>query len=77
MPKLPIIKDRELIRVLKKLGFLEHRERGTSHLVFSHSDGRRAVVARHPGKDIPAGTLRGILNDIRISPQDLIKILKK
>lgn len=35
MPKLPVIKDRELIRVLKKLGFLEHPEHGTSHLVFT------------------------------------------
>lgn len=38
MPKLPQVRDRELIRVLKKLGFFEHPERGTSHLVFAHSD---------------------------------------
>ncbi len=77
MSKLPVIKDRELIQVLKKLGFFEHPERGTSHLVFKHSDGRRTVVSRHPGKDMPRGTLRGILNDINVSPQDFIKILKK
>lgn len=72
-----MIKDRELIRVLKKLGFFEHPECGTSHLVFKHSDSRRTVVSRHSGKDMPRGTLRGILNDINISPQDFIKILKK
>lgn len=77
MSKLPIIKDRELIQVLKKLGFFEHAERGTSHLVFKHPDGRRTVVSRHPGKDIPRGTLRGILNDINIFPKDFIKILKR
>jgi predicted RNA binding protein YcfA (HicA-like mRNA interferase family) len=48
MPKLPRIKDRELIRALKKLGFFEHPERGTAHLVFAHQDGRRTTVARHP-----------------------------
>ncbi len=77
MPKLPFIKDRELIRVLKKLGFFEHPERGTSHLVFAHSDGRRTVVSRHPGKDIPRGTLRAILRDINTSTQQFNKILKE
>lgn len=76
MPKLPPVKDRQLIRVLKKLGFFEHPERGTSHLVFAHSDGRRTTVSRHPGKDIPRGTLRAILRDINISPEEFIKLLK-
>lgn len=77
MPKLPLIKDRELIRVLKKLGFFEHPERGTSHLVFAHLDGRRTTVARHSWKNMPRGTLRAILRDINISPQEFVAILKK
>ena len=76
MPKLPIIKDRDLIRVLKKLGFFEHPEHGSSHLVFKNPDGGRTTVARHSGKDIPRGTLRGILRDINISIEDFIKALK-
>lgn len=75
MPKLPLIKDRELIRALKRLGFFEHQERGTSHLVFAHHDGRRTTVARHPGKDVPRGTLRAILRDINISIQEFVDIL--
>jgi len=77
MPKLPAVKDRELIRVLKKLGFFEHGERGTPHLVLSHHDGRRTVISRHPGKDIPRGTLQGILRDIGVSADDLVALLKK
>ena len=77
MPKLPLIKDRELIHVLKLLGFSEHPERGTSHLVFSHPDGRRTTVSRHPGKDIPRGTLRAILRDINISISEFVKTLKE
>ncbi len=77
MPKLPMIKDRELIRALKKLGFFEHPERGTSHIVLAHHDGRRTVVSRHPGKDMPRGTLRGILRDIRVSADDFVEVLKK
>lgn len=76
MPKLPPVKDRELIRVLKRLGFFEHPERGTAHLVFAHPDGRRTTVSRHPGKDIPRGTLRGILQDANISPDEFRRLLK-
>jgi len=75
--KLPQIKDRELIRALKKLGFFEHPERGSSHLVFAHQDGRRATVSRHPGKNIPRGTLRAIMRDINISPQEFTRLLKQ
>lgn len=77
MPKLPVVKDHELIRALKKLGFFQHAERGASHIVLAHRDGRRTVVSRHPGKDMPRGTLRGILHDIRVSVDDFTKVLKK
>ena len=67
MPKLPIIKDKQLIKVLNKLGFTKHRQKGTSHLVMIHLDGRRTIVPIHPGKDIPRGTLKAILRDIEIT----------
>ncbi|MDO8600692.1 MAG: type II toxin-antitoxin system HicA family toxin [bacterium] len=76
MSKLPVVKDHELIRVLKKLGFFEHKERGTSHLVFTHADGRRTTVSRHPGKDMPRGTLRAILKDIDVMPKQFSTLLK-
>ena len=77
MPKLKPLKSRELIRALKKLGFFEHRQKSTSHLVMKHTDGRRTVVAIHGGKDIPIGTLRGILHDVQIKPDELLGLLKK
>lgn len=75
MSKPPLLKDRELIRALHKLGFFEHRQRGTSHLIMKHPDGRMASIAIHPGHDIPRGTLRGILQDIRVSIEELEKNL--
>ena len=68
MPKLPVIKARKLIRALKKLGFFEYHQVG-SHVQFKHEDGQ--------GKDINRGTLRGIINDLNISVDEFIKILKK
>lgn len=75
MPRLPSVKPRKLVKALQKLGFYEHRQRGTSHLVMVHSDGRRAIIAIHSGQDIPKGTLYGILKDIEISPEELRKLL--
>ena len=75
MPKLPALTDRALIRALHKIGFVEHRQRGTSHLVMKHLDGRRTVIPIHPGHDIPKGTLHAILRDIDISSEELIKFL--
>lgn len=77
MTKLPIIKDRELIQVLRKLGFSKHPQRGTSHLIMVHPDGRRTTIPIHPGKNIPRGTLKGILRDLEISTEEFIQLLKK
>ena len=75
MTKLPVIRDKDLLRALKRLGFVEARQRGTSHLVLKHPDGRMATVAIHPGKDIPRGTLRAILRDIKITPDEFMRSL--
>lgn len=76
MPKLPVVKARELIRVLGKLGFFEYHRVG-SHAQFKHVDGRRTTIPVHHGKDVRGGTLRGIINDIDISVEEFISILRK
>ena len=70
MPNLPILKTQKFVKILKKLGFFLHHQTG-SHAQFKHLDGRRTTISIHPGKDIPTGTLRAILRDIKISPQEL------
>ncbi len=74
MPKLPVIKANRLIKVLKKLGYRESRQRG-SHKIFSHPDGRSTSVPVHPGEDLGKGLLRSILNDIDTSVDEFIKLL--
>lgn len=57
MPQLPSVKPKQLIQALKKLGFYESRQRGTSHLVMVHPDGRRAVIALRSGGELCKGFL--------------------
>ncbi len=75
MPKLPIIKARELVKALKQLGFSEFHRVG-SHAQFKHPDGRRTTVSIHSGKDIKKKTLKSIIADIDITIEEFIKILK-
>jgi len=75
MPKLPVIKTRELIQILSKLGFFKYHQVG-SHAQFKHSDGRRITVPVHKGKDVGRKTLKGIIDDIDITVKEFIKLLR-
>jgi predicted RNA binding protein YcfA (HicA-like mRNA interferase family) len=66
----PILKPREVIRVLERLGFRLLRKSKGSHWQFEHEDGRRTTVPVHKGQDIGPGLLRKILRDIEIDPRE-------
>lgn len=74
MSKPPVLKPRELIKILEKLGFVNTRTRG-SHFFFKHADGRTTVVPMHQGKTIGLGLMRGILADIKMSKEEFEKYL--
>ncbi len=74
MPKLPVLKARQLISLLERLGFVEVRQRG-SHKQFRHPDGRVTTVPVHPGRDLAPPLLRKILDDVRISPEEFLRML--
>ena len=73
--KLPVIKPKELISILQRLGFQERPLKATSHRRYVHPDGRRTTVPVHPGQDIGRGLLRKILKDIELSPEEFKKLL--
>lgn len=73
MSGLSPIKAKDLIKILKKLGFIEKRQKG-SHLFLSHEDGRTTVVPVHQGKSIGIGLLRSILRDVKLSPENFQKL---
>lgn len=75
MSTLPLLKARELIKILKKLGFSHVRQKG-SHAFLAHTDGRSTVVPIHPGKQLGKGLTRSILHDIKLSPDEFNKLLK-
>lgn len=76
MPKLPIIKARELFNVLKKYGFYKYHQVG-SHIQMKHQDGRRTTIPYHPSQEIRRGTLKAIIDDLDMTVEDFTKLLKK
>jgi len=69
--KPPILKPREVVARLERLGFREVRQRG-SHKQFRHTDGRVTTVPVHQGRDISPTLLRQIARDIGLTLQELI-----
>ena len=72
--RLPILKARDIIKVLKRIGFYEVRQKG-AHLCFKNPDGRFTLVPIHRGEDISRGLLRQILREIEITPEEFLKYL--
>jgi len=69
-PRLPQLSAHEVIRLLKRNGFLLERQ-GGSHAIYRHPDGRRATVPVHGKRDLGRGLLRRILKDAGLSPEDI------
>lgn len=74
MGKIPVLKPVELIKVLKGLGFVEVRQRG-SHIQFRHPDGRGTTVPNHKGRDVSPILLKQIMKDIKVELTELNKLL--
>ena len=72
MGSLPVLKPREVVARLERLGFAEVRQRG-SHKQFRHADGRATTVPMHAGHDISPLLLRQICRDIGISAEDFVR----
>lgn len=67
--RLPVLKARDVMRVLRSLGFTPIRQVG-SHIFYQHQDGRTTLVPRHDREDIGRGLLRKILRDIEMTPKE-------
>lgn len=69
MPELPRISGDEAIRIFKKLGFHEARQKG-SHVVMRRGD-KGCVVPRH--KELAIGTLRSAIRQAGITVEEFVE----
>jgi predicted RNA binding protein YcfA (HicA-like mRNA interferase family) len=75
MAKIPSLTAREVVRALKRAGFVEDRQKG-SHLIPIHPEEKsRIVVPIHSGRSIKGPLLRTIVRDANLSIDEFIRLL--
>ena len=73
-PKLPAVTARELVRVAERLGFVLRRQSGSHAIYVRARDQARVVIPMHGG-DLKHKTLRGIIQDLRLSVEEFRELL--
>jgi predicted RNA binding protein YcfA (HicA-like mRNA interferase family) len=76
MPKLPIIKGHEVLRVLLKAGFYIHHQSGSHARLFHKERPELRVTIPVHKKDLPEKTLRSILKQADIKDTEFLKLMK-
>jgi predicted RNA binding protein YcfA (HicA-like mRNA interferase family) len=74
--KLPRVTGHEVVRALERAGFVSDRQHG-AHVILIHPQRRtrRVSVPVHAGKTVKLGTLKGILDDAGLSPEEFAQLL--
>ena len=71
---IPSVPGTKVVRALERAGFRVTRINGSHHMM-RHPDGRAVSVPVHPGRDMPKGTLRGLLVIVGMDIEELRKRL--
>ncbi len=74
MRKLPILRSKDLEKILITLGLIKIRQKG-SHAFYRHNDGRYTTIPHHPSRDLSPILLIKILKEINIDKDYFISLL--
>jgi len=73
MGRLSGYRYREIIKILKRFGFEFHRQAAGSHEIWHNPKSNRYTTIPNHSGDMPEGTLRAILKQADIDPEEFIK----
>lgn len=71
--RLPILKPRDIIRILKRIGFVEARTTG-GHLILVNKESKKIIPVPIHNKDIKRGLLISIIKQTELTPEEFIKL---
>lgn len=63
MRRIPSLKAREVVGILKRLGFQEDRQSGGHLILFNPKNKKRIVIPVHAGRDIKKSLLAKIIKE--------------
>ena len=72
MGRLAGFKYREITKRLRQMGFEFHRQAAGSHEIWYNAETRRYTTIPNHSGDMPEGTLRAILKQAGITPEDFL-----
>ena len=72
MPELPRPSGKEMVKFLEGQGWVVLRISGSHHVM--EGGGRRTVVPVHGNLTMKIGTLRSILRDAELSPEEFARL---
>ena len=75
MPKIPPIPSEKMIKILRKIGYGEIRQKG-SHVILK-KDKKLIVVPIHKDKPLKRGLVRLILKEVGLSREEFFKLLEE
>jgi predicted RNA binding protein YcfA (HicA-like mRNA interferase family) len=75
MRALPALSGRAVIAALERAGFEVIRTKGSHHFLRHRTDPSRQTVVPLHRNDLPAGTLRAILRQARLSRAQFLDLL--
>jgi predicted RNA binding protein YcfA (HicA-like mRNA interferase family) len=74
MSRLPTITPRDMVRALKRAGFVEHHQKG-SHLYLWHPERQRMTTVAMHAKDLKRSLMKVILDQAGLTEDELRKLL--
>lgn len=74
MPRIPSLTPRDVVRILKKIGYSEYRQKGSHLIMIKENSIIQPVIPMHTG-DIKRGTLRAIIRQVGLTPDGFLQLL--
>ena len=74
MPRLPNVSAFDVVKALKKCGYIFNRQKGDHIILVNVETHRIAVIPNR--KEIPRGTLRSIISEVGLTVDEFVKLLR-
>ncbi len=75
MSKIPALTSKQVVKFLKKEGFVEDHQKGSHLVMISSKTGARTVVPMHSRKTIKKSLLHGIIADAKLTTKEFLDLL--
>lgn len=75
MVQLPVLKPKQVVAVLEKMGYKKYRQKGSHLIMVKDGDAMHQPVIPLHKKDLPKGTLRAIIKQLDLTVDEFIDYL--